>query len=125
MQVQNKTNTYTQKLAHIFVLIFLLVLSSCSVRKTLQTVLDLPVTQVTSPNKTGFSSCAYTLTETEKQGQEKAEKGVYKPFLFFENDEVYIQRLDQFQLYRFNLFDYNHSLSLYRRINKVLDDRMC
>lgn len=125
MQLQKKTNTYTQKLAHIFVLLFLLVLSSCSVRKTVQSALDLPVSQVTSPNKTGISSCDYAVFQTKKQGQEKSEKGVCKPFKYFVIDEVYSQRLDQIQLYRFNLFDYNHSLPLYRRINKVFDDMMC
>lgn len=125
MQSQNKTNTYTQKLAHIFVLIFLLVLSSCSVRKTVQAALDLPVTQVTSPNKTGVSRCDVALENTQKVSEKEKGQKLKKTVLPFVLDEVNFTCSDQLHLYRFNLFDYHQTLPLYRRINKVLDDRMC
>ena len=125
MQLQINTNTYTQKLTQISALVFLLILSSCSVRKTIQSALDLPLTQVTSPNKTGVSSCDVAVENTQKVSKKEKGQKLKKTVLPFVPDEVNFTCSDQLHLYRFNLFDYHQTLPLYRRINKVLDDRFC
>lgn len=123
MQLQSNTNTYTLKLTQVLALVFLLILSSCSVRKTIQSALDLPVTQVTSPNKTGVSSCDVAVENTQKVSKKEKGQKLKKTVLHFVLDEVNFMCSDQLHLYRFNLFDYHQTLPLYRRINKVLDDR--
>lgn len=125
MQLQITTNTYTQKLTQILALVFLLILSNCSVRKTIQSALDLPLTQVTSPSKTGVSSCDAAVENTQKVSKKREAQKLKKTALPFVLHEVIFTCSDQLHLYRFNLFDYHQTLPLYRRINKVLDDRFC